>query len=262
MGRVSTGNWFQGCTQLRLPTGEDTRDRGATVGQGRPGVSRAEAPAVASPDGTSHGLRGSPGRLRADFCGSCRLFEDVFLSSVKTAMSHNASRAPSNQRRLHGFQVNHKLEAVDRRNPMLIRVATVTETEDCRVKVRGRPAASLLLAGALTRCVCLQIHYDGWSQQFDIWCDSDNSDLHPAGWCQRTGHPLEPPPGVWDGGDRDRQAGRRVLTSAALCMRQGPPRCPPRLRACVPPPAAEASATSKERATPDTTGESGRGGRR
>uniref|UniRef100_H3CFJ3 SAM domain-containing protein n=1 Tax=Tetraodon nigroviridis TaxID=99883 RepID=H3CFJ3_TETNG len=75
-------------------------------------------------------------------------------------------------RRLHRFQVHHKLEAVDRRNP-LIRVATVTETDDCRVKV----------------------HYDGWSQQFDVWCDGDNSDLHPVGWCQRTEHPLEPPPG-------------------------------------------------------------------
>uniref|UniRef100_A0A665TXG1 SAM domain-containing protein n=1 Tax=Echeneis naucrates TaxID=173247 RepID=A0A665TXG1_ECHNA len=73
----------------------------------------------------------------------------------------------------HGFQVNHKLEAVDRRNPMLIRVATVTDTEDYRVKV----------------------HYDGWPQQFDVWCDSDLCDLHPVGWCQRTGHPLEPPPG-------------------------------------------------------------------
>ncbi|XP_061569044.1 lethal(3)malignant brain tumor-like protein 4 isoform X2 [Cololabis saira] len=73
----------------------------------------------------------------------------------------------------HGFQVNHRLEAVDRRNPMLIRVATVTDTEDYRVK----------------------IHYDGWSTQFDVWCDSDLCDLHPVGWCQRTGHPLEPPPG-------------------------------------------------------------------
>ncbi|XP_049421468.1 lethal(3)malignant brain tumor-like protein 4 [Epinephelus fuscoguttatus] len=73
----------------------------------------------------------------------------------------------------HNFQVNQKLEAVDRRNPMLIRVATVTDTEDYRVKV----------------------HYDGWSQQFDVWCDSDLCDLHPVGWCQRTGHSLEPPPG-------------------------------------------------------------------
>ncbi|XP_056869519.1 lethal(3)malignant brain tumor-like protein 4 isoform X2 [Takifugu flavidus] len=86
-----------------------------------------------------------------------------------------SSAAPSSAfkpRPSHGFQVNQKLEAVDRRNPMLIRVATVTAVEDFRVK----------------------IHYDGWSQQFDVWCDSDISDLHPFGWCQRTGHPLEPPP--------------------------------------------------------------------
>ncbi|XP_029978835.1 lethal(3)malignant brain tumor-like protein 4 isoform X2 [Sphaeramia orbicularis] len=76
----------------------------------------------------------------------------------------------------HGFQVNHRLEAVDRRNPMLVRVATVTDIEDYRVKV----------------------HYDGWSDQFDVWCDSDLSDLHPVGWCQRTGHPLECPPGETD----------------------------------------------------------------
>ena len=39
------------------------------------------------------------------------------------------------QRAPHGFRVNMKLEAVDRRNPMLIRVATITDTEDYRVKV-------------------------------------------------------------------------------------------------------------------------------
>uniref|UniRef100_A0A665TX58 SAM domain-containing protein n=1 Tax=Echeneis naucrates TaxID=173247 RepID=A0A665TX58_ECHNA len=87
--------------------------------------------------------------------------------SIAAPSSAFTLRAP------HGFQVNHKLEAVDRRNPMLIRVATVTDTEDYRVKV----------------------HYDGWPQQFDVWCDSDLCDLHPVGWCQRTGHPLEPPPG-------------------------------------------------------------------
>ncbi|KAM9839530.1 lethal(3)malignant brain tumor-like protein 4 isoform 2-T3 [Aulostomus maculatus] len=72
----------------------------------------------------------------------------------------------------HGFQINQRLEAVDRRNPVLVRVATVTAIEDHRVKV----------------------HYDGWSQQFDVWCDSDLCDLHPVSWCQQSGHPLEPPP--------------------------------------------------------------------
>lgn len=78
---------------------------------------------------------------------------------------------------------------------MLIRVATVTETDECRVKVLS-VSASILVGGAVNRCVYLQVHYDGWSQQFDVWCDADHSDLHPVGWCQRTGHPLEPPPGL------------------------------------------------------------------
>ncbi|XP_048872287.1 lethal(3)malignant brain tumor-like protein 4 isoform X3 [Brienomyrus brachyistius] len=71
----------------------------------------------------------------------------------------------------HRFQMNMKLETVDRRNPRLIRVATIVDTEDYRVKV----------------------HFDGWHEKFDFWVDSDLPDLHPAGWCARTGHPLEPP---------------------------------------------------------------------
>ncbi|XP_007576359.1 lethal(3)malignant brain tumor-like protein 4 isoform X2 [Poecilia formosa] len=97
------------------------------------------------------------------------VWDDYLQETGSTAAPSSAFtlRAP------HGFQVNHRLEAVDRRNPMLIRVATVTDTEDYRVKV----------------------HYDGWSTQLDVWMDSDHPDLHPVGWSQRTGHPLEPPPG-------------------------------------------------------------------
>ncbi|XP_034274672.1 lethal(3)malignant brain tumor-like protein 3 isoform X3 [Pantherophis guttatus] len=71
----------------------------------------------------------------------------------------------------HGFQKNMKLEAVDKRNPALIRVATVVETEDHRIK----------------------IHFDGWDSIYDYWIDADNPDIHPAGWCAKTGHPLQPP---------------------------------------------------------------------
>uniref|UniRef100_A0AAR2L9Q8 SAM domain-containing protein n=1 Tax=Pygocentrus nattereri TaxID=42514 RepID=A0AAR2L9Q8_PYGNA len=87
---------------------------------------------------------------------------------------NSASAVPSEafcMRAPHGFQVNMKLEAVDRRNPMLIRVATIVDTEDYRVKV----------------------HFDGWHSKFDFWVDSDWPDLHPMGWCGKTGHPLEPP---------------------------------------------------------------------
>ncbi|XP_059501826.1 lethal(3)malignant brain tumor-like protein 4 isoform X2 [Stegostoma tigrinum] len=71
----------------------------------------------------------------------------------------------------HGFQVKMKLEAVDRRNPMLIRVATIVDVDDQRIKV------------------C----FDGWSHNYDLWFDADHSDIHPAGWCAKTGHPLQPP---------------------------------------------------------------------
>nr|XP_057915637.1 lethal(3)malignant brain tumor-like protein 4 isoform X2 [Doryrhamphus excisus] len=91
---------------------------------------------------------------------------------LRETASKAAPRSAFTTRGPHGFQINQRLEAVDKRNPMLIRVATVTATEDYRVKV----------------------HYDGWSHHFDVWCDSDLCDLHPIGWCQRTGHPLEPPP--------------------------------------------------------------------
>lgn len=64
-----------------------------------------------------------------------------------------------------------KLECVDPRNPQLIRVATVAAVKGYRLK----------------------IHFDGWSSDFDFWTDDDWPDLHPPGWCQKTGHPLQPP---------------------------------------------------------------------
>ncbi|XP_051775042.1 lethal(3)malignant brain tumor-like protein 4 isoform X2 [Erpetoichthys calabaricus] len=76
----------------------------------------------------------------------------------------------------HGFQVNMKLEAVDKRNPVLIRVASVVGTDDHRLK----------------------IHFDGWSQEYDYWVDADSPDSHPVGWCTKTGHPLQTPNGPSD----------------------------------------------------------------
>ncbi|XP_062419779.1 lethal(3)malignant brain tumor-like protein 1 isoform X2 [Pungitius pungitius] len=75
-------------------------------------------------------------------------------------------------RAAHSFQPQMKLEAVDKRSPGLIRVATVEEVDTHRIKV----------------------HYDGWSNVYDEWVDSDHPDIHPAGWCEATGHPLKVPP--------------------------------------------------------------------
>ncbi|KAK6491918.1 lethal(3)malignant brain tumor-like protein 3 isoform X1 [Huso huso] len=90
----------------------------------------------------------------------------------------------------HGFLVNMKLEAVDKRNPMLLRVATVVDAEDYRIKV----------------------HFDGWSRKFDFWIDSDTPDIHPVGWCARTGHPLELPL---------RPADLKTTTSQGVCPTPG-----------------------------------------
>uniref|UniRef100_A0A672G7B9 SAM domain-containing protein n=1 Tax=Salarias fasciatus TaxID=181472 RepID=A0A672G7B9_SALFA len=74
----------------------------------------------------------------------------------------------------HGFQYGMKVEAVDKRNPMLIRVATIADSDDHR------------------------IHFDAWSSEYDYWVETDCPDLHPVGWCQKTGHPLQYPNGSSD----------------------------------------------------------------
>ncbi|XP_010637459.1 lethal(3)malignant brain tumor-like protein 3 isoform X7 [Fukomys damarensis] len=71
----------------------------------------------------------------------------------------------------HGFQKKMKLEVVDKRNPVFIRVATVADTDDHRIKV----------------------HFDGWSSTYDYWIEADSPDIHPVGWCSKTGHALQPP---------------------------------------------------------------------
>ncbi|XP_034934772.1 lethal(3)malignant brain tumor-like protein 3 isoform X2 [Chelonus insularis] len=70
-----------------------------------------------------------------------------------------------------GFKRGMKLEAVDKRVPQLIRVATVEDVKDHMIK----------------------IHFDGWPENHAYWVDDDSPDIHPMGWCFKTGHPLEPP---------------------------------------------------------------------
>ncbi|XP_017878427.1 lethal(3)malignant brain tumor-like protein 3 isoform X2 [Ceratina calcarata] len=70
-----------------------------------------------------------------------------------------------------GFKRGMKLEAVDKRVPQLIRVATVEDVKDHMLKIR----------------------FDGWPENHGYWVDDDSPDIHPMGWCMKTGHPLEPP---------------------------------------------------------------------
>ncbi|XP_055508668.1 LOW QUALITY PROTEIN: lethal(3)malignant brain tumor-like protein 1 [Leucoraja erinacea] len=75
-------------------------------------------------------------------------------------------------RPLHTFQINMKLEAVDRRNPRLVRVATVVDVDDDHR---------------------LKISFDGCNHAYSYWVDTDDADLHPADWCHKTGHVLHHP---------------------------------------------------------------------
>ncbi|KAF5273813.1 hypothetical protein FQA39_LY00928 [Lamprigera yunnana] len=75
------------------------------------------------------------------------------------------------QRPVYGFKRGMRLECVDKRVPQLIRVATVDDTREHQIRVS----------------------FDGWPDRYSYWVDNDSADIHPVGWCQKTGHPIEPP---------------------------------------------------------------------
>ena len=74
------------------------------------------------------------------------------------------------------FKVGMKLEAVDRRFPYFVCVATVIDTRE-----KGHEVL---------------IHFDGWSNVYDYWCESDAIELHPVGWCEMHGWELQIAKGV------------------------------------------------------------------
>lgn len=69
------------------------------------------------------------------------------------------------------FEPKMALEVVDKRNPILVRVAEIVRVHDSRVL----------------------LHLSGWDHKYDYWEETDSPDLHPVGWCQKTAHPLQPP---------------------------------------------------------------------
>ena len=70
------------------------------------------------------------------------------------------------------FKKDMKLEAVDKWNPIFVRVATIVDVSFHQVKV----------------------HFDGWPHEtYDFWTEDDSPDLHPTNWCSKTNHTLLPP---------------------------------------------------------------------
>lgn len=68
------------------------------------------------------------------------------------------------------FAVGMKLEAVNKQSPSVIGVASIVDVEGEQVK----------------------IEFDGY-KGIGYWCHYYDRDLFAAGWCARTGHPLQPP---------------------------------------------------------------------
>ncbi|TGZ64172.1 hypothetical protein CRM22_006514 [Opisthorchis felineus] len=83
-------------------------------------------------------------------------------------------KRPKSRQSSDQLQVGQRCEAVDKRCPQLIRVANI---------VANTPQ------GFLT------IGYDGWAEKYNVCLEASSPDLFPAGYCQATGHPLQPPPG-------------------------------------------------------------------
>lgn len=72
-----------------------------------------------------------------------------------------------------GFRPGMKLEGVDPQHPSYFCVLTVAEVNGYR----------------------LRLHFDGYPENYDFWVDADSTDIFPAGWCEKYGHVLHPPPG-------------------------------------------------------------------
>lgn len=71
-----------------------------------------------------------------------------------------------------GFRPGMKLEGVDPQHPSYFCVLTVAEVIGYRIR----------------------LHFDGFPENYDFWVNADSMDIFPAGWCEKYGHVLRPPP--------------------------------------------------------------------
>ncbi|XP_014476649.1 PREDICTED: polycomb protein Scm isoform X2 [Dinoponera quadriceps] len=92
------------------------------------------------------------------------------------------------------FQIGYKLEAIDKKNPQLICTATIGAIKD----------------------EMIHITFDGWRGAFDYWCRYDSRDIFPAGWCFKSGHPLQPPRQKSTGPNRFKTKSSNVLLVMAV----------------------------------------------
>ena len=104
---------------------------------------------------------------------NCVQISDLFFPFLLLSSSH-PTLTPKDCLTPQGFRKGMKLEAIDKKNPSLICVATVTDIMESR----------------------FLIHFDAWEDMYDYWCDSSSPYIHPVGWCEENSNILSPPNGT------------------------------------------------------------------
>ncbi|KAK0099166.1 hypothetical protein PV326_000003 [Microctonus aethiopoides] len=115
------------------------------------------------------------------------------LNGAEMAPAKVFKREPKTPR-TNTFEIGHKLEAIDKKNPQLICTATVGAVKDDMI----------------------HITFDGWRGAFDYWCRYDARDIFPVGWCFKSGHPLQPPRQKATGQNRFKSRTSNVLPVTAV----------------------------------------------
>ena len=72
-----------------------------------------------------------------------------------------------------GFKVGMKLEGIDPLHPSLYCVMTVAGVKGFRIR----------------------LHFDGYSESYDFWCNANSPFIFPPGWAEKNGKKLQPPKG-------------------------------------------------------------------
>ena len=107
----------------------------------------------------------------SNLTGSEFSWPSYLSATAARAVPSWAFRSPGSSRETTEFKQGMRLEAVDHHNTGLVRVASVADTKGRQIK----------------------IHYDGWPDEFDVWVDDQNRNIHPCSWSSKVGHPLESP---------------------------------------------------------------------
>lgn len=79
-----------------------------------------------------------------------------------------------------------KVECTDLMDPRLVCVGTISRVVGRLLKVRTKCRECFIYSD-------LQVHFDGWEEDYDQWMDCESVDVYPVGWCELVGHRLEGP---------------------------------------------------------------------